>query len=71
MSAPALIARLTEALEQAAGPGAALVSLNVEMLGAGEAGAIEVVVARKTRTLVFLNATCATATAASVHKIAG
>lgn len=71
MSAAALVARISEALEQAAGAGATLVSLNVEVLGAGEAGAIQVVVARKTRTLVFLNATCAVASAASVHKISG
>lgn len=71
MSASGLIARITEALVQAAGPDATLVSLNVEILGAGEAGAIDVVVARRTLTLVFLSATCAVASAASVHKISG
>jgi hypothetical protein len=77
----AIAARLVNALEAAAdreaGGQTALVSVTIEMLAPADAGAIEVSITRKTRTLVFMNAEFRTdagdriATASSVHKIAG
>jgi hypothetical protein len=77
MSASAITARLVEALEQAAGADATLVSVSVELLAAPGPGAVEIKIDRKTRTLVFLSAALVgddggarIATAASVHKVA-
>ena len=71
-----IAARLIEALNDAAGADAALVSVEITMLAAGEVARCEAHVTRKTRTLAFLNAECWSdkderiATAASVHKVA-
>ena len=81
MTESAIAARLVNALEAAAdreaGGQTALVSVTIEMLAPADAGAIETSLARKTRTLVFMNAEFRTdagdriATASSVHKVAG
>ena len=61
---------------KAAGADAALVSVDITMLAAGEVARVEAHVTRKTRTLAFLGAECwsadgeRVATAASVHKVA-
>ncbi len=70
-----IAARLIEALNAAAGADAALVSVEITMLAAGEAARVETHVTRKTRTLAFMSAECwgasgeRVATAASVHKV--
>lgn len=80
MTDSAIAARLINALEAAAnreaGAATQLVSVNIDMVAPADAGAINVALTRKTRTLVFLNAEFVTdsgariANAASVHKIA-
>jgi len=80
MTASAIAARLVNALETAAdreaGAKTQLVSVEIAWLAAADAGAIDVALARKTRTLVFLSAVFANdagkriATASSVHKVA-
>ncbi|WP_395644842.1 hypothetical protein [Terricaulis sp.] len=79
MTDSAIAARLINALEAAAdreaGAKTALVSVNIEMLTRADAGSVEVRVARKTRTLVFMSAEFNTdggakvANASSVHKV--
>ena len=79
MSAAAIAAALTEALDAAAaretGGACVLVSMHWELLAPAASGEARVSVERKTRTLMFLNATfvgaggARIATAASVHKI--
>ena len=79
MTDSAIAVRLINALESAAdreaGAKTALVSVTIDMLARADAGAIEVTLTRKTRTLVFLNAEFVTdaggrvAAASSVHKV--
>jgi hypothetical protein len=79
MTDSAIAVRLINALEatadREAGAKTALVSVTVDMLSRADAGAIEVKLTRKTRTLIFLNADFITgagariATASSVHKV--
>lgn len=73
-----IAAALTEALEAAArdgAPGAALISMQWELLAAPAPGAAKAQVARKTRTLAFLTADyvgadgARIATASSVHRL--
>ena len=70
-----IAARLIEALNEAAGAGAALVSVEITMLAAGEVARVETHVTRKTRTLAFLSTECwgasgeRVAAAASVHRV--
>ena len=81
MNATDIAQRLVTALEGAAlresGAAAPLVSVNIDVLTHGSAGAVETEVLRKTRTLLFLRATLADgagaplATASSVHKLEG
>ena len=80
MTDSAIAARIVNALEAAAdreaGQKTALVSVTIDMLARADAGSIETRVARRTKTLVFMNAEFRTdageriATAASVHKVA-
>jgi hypothetical protein len=77
----AIAARIVNALEAAAdreaGAQTALVSVTIDMLARADAGAIEIALVRKTRTLVFMSAEFRTdsgeriASAASVHKVTG
>jgi hypothetical protein len=77
----AIAARILNALEAAAdreaGAKTALVSVQIDMLTAADAGSIEARLQRKTRSLVFMAAEFTTdagakiATASSVHKIPG
>ncbi len=79
MTISAIAARVVNALESAAdreaGGKTALVSVTIDMLTQTDAGAVEVRLTRKTKTLVFLNAEFVNergsriATAASVHKV--
>ncbi|HRE44857.1 MAG TPA: hypothetical protein PKY87_12940 [Terricaulis sp.] len=79
MTAAEIAAALTEALEAAAArdgaEGAALISMQWELLAAPAAGAAKAEVARKTRTLIFLTAAylgadgARIATASSVHRL--
>lgn len=75
MSDAEIAARLIEALNDAAGADAALVSVEITMLAAGEVARVEAHATRKTRTLAFLSAECwnvggeRVATATSVHRI--
>jgi len=80
MNNSALAAGLTEALEAAAardvGAAAPMVSLTVNIVTEGGVDTIEAAIARRTRTLLFVNAEAkggerVIATAASVHKIPG
>lgn len=74
MNDPELAARLIEALNEAAGAGAALVSVEITLLARAEIARIETQTARRTRTLVFQSAEALAANgqriarAASVHK---
>ncbi len=80
MTDSAIAARIINALEAAAdreaGAKTALVSVTIDMLAAADAGTIEPRLARKTRTLVFMEAVFTAdsgakiATASSVHKVA-
>ncbi len=79
MTDSAIAVRIINALESAADREAsaktALVSVTIDMLARADAGAIEVRLTRKTRTLLFLHADFKTdagaliASAASVHKL--
>jgi hypothetical protein len=79
VSDSAIAVRIVNALEAAAdreaGAKSALVSVTIEMLARADAGSIEVTLARKTRTLVFLRAAfkaesgALIASASSVHKL--
>jgi len=79
MTDSAIAARIINALEAAANREAAaktgLVSVNIEMLAAADAGTVVITTERKTRTLVFLRADFRTdagarvASANSVHKV--
>lgn len=79
MNEAAIIARLTEALTEAADreveAKTALVSITVEMTAPPANGAVRIDLNRKTRTLVFMRASFANesgallATADSVHKV--
>ena len=79
MTDSAIAVRIVNALEAAAdreaGAKTALVSVTIEMLAPADAGAIEVSLTRKSRTLIFLRADFKTetgtliATASSVHKV--
>ena len=78
MSNAAIAAQLTEALEAAAdreaGAQTALVSVEITMVAPASAGAVDVRLTRKTRTLVFMSAEFTSesgariASAASVHR---
>ena len=79
MTDSAIAVRIVNALEAAAdresGAKTALVSVTIEMLARADAGAVEVSITRKTRTLIFLRADFKTdsglliASASSVHKL--
>jgi hypothetical protein len=75
MSEGAIAARLIEALVAEAGAQAKLVSVSVEMLGAGEAARVEARIERRTRTLVFAQADAfdeggaRIASATSIHRV--
>ena len=81
MTDAAIAVRIINALESAAdreaGSKTALVSVNIDMLARADAGAIEVHLERKTRTLIFLQADFKSdagaliASASSVHKLSG
>ena len=81
MTDAAIAVRIVNALEAAAdregGAKTALVSLTIEMLARADAGAIEISLTRKTRTLIFLRAEFKTesgtliASASSLHKLSG
>jgi hypothetical protein len=81
MTDAAIAVRIVNALEAAAdregGAKTALVSLTIEMLARADAGAIEISLTRKTRTLIFLRADFKTesgtliASASSLHKLSG
>ena len=81
MTDAAIAVRIINALESAAdreaGAKTALVSVNIDMLARADAGAIEVRLERKTRTLIFLHADFKSdagaliANASSVHKLSG
>lgn len=70
-----LINALTAAADREAGAATQLVSVNIDMLAAADAGQVSVSLLRKTRTLVFLRADFTTdagagiANASSVHKV--
>lgn len=70
-----LINALTAAADREAEAPTALVSVTIEMLARQDAGAIETKLARKTRTLVFMNADLVSdagvriASASSVHRL--
>ena len=77
MNNSAIAARLIEALEAAALEAgvSALVSVEITMLARGEVTRVETQLARKAKTLAFMNAECFSAaderiaSAASVHKV--
>ena len=75
MSDAEIAARLVEALNQAAGAQASLVSVEIAVLARGDDARVETKLVRKTRTLMFMSADCVSdagariATAASVHKV--
>lgn len=70
-----LVDALNTAATREAGAETALVSVNFDMLAPAASGAIEVVLQRKTRTLVFMKAEARNAAgepiaaASSVHKV--
>lgn len=79
MTDSAIAVQIIDALESAAdreaGAKTALVSVNIDMLAHADAGAVEVSVIRRTRTLLFLHADfksqgALVASASSVHKLA-